>query len=182
MTRGTTSDQTAKTDRARSPVWACEVEGPLRGSALGPAGQTRPDLPLLSMVHSGPRSLRGPEPHETPGLVPPPRGLSTTLTDSAQPRSTLHFRRLGGGAVGKARGLSHAVSYVIRRRRKSEFVHFGRSACLQVAARRGTLVAMVSDGEGRAGGSRTPGLSRLCPAMTYQMDCILGAGWSLFVL
>ena len=137
---------------------------------------------VLSMVHSGPRSLRGPEPHKTPGLVPPPRGLSTTLTDSAQPRSTLHFRRLGGGAVGTARGLNHAVSYVTRRRRKSEFIHFGRSACLQVAVRRGTLVAMVSDGEGRAGGSRTPGLSRLCPAMTYQMDCILGAGWSLSVL
>uniref|UniRef100_A0A4W2CDA5 General transcription factor IIH subunit 3 n=2 Tax=Bos TaxID=9903 RepID=A0A4W2CDA5_BOBOX len=97
------------------------------------------------MVHSGPRSLRGPEPHKTPGPVPPPRGLSTTLTDSAQPRSTLHFRRLGGGAVGTARGLNHAVSYVTRRRRKSEFIHFGRSACLQVAVRRGTLVAMVSD-------------------------------------
>ena len=167
-----------KTDRARSPVWACEVEGSLRGSVLGPAGPTRPNLPLLSMVHSGPRSLRGPEPHETPGLVPPPRGLHTTLTDSAQPRSTLHFRRFGGGAVGKARG----VSYVTRRRRKSRFVHFCRSACLQVAVRRGTLVAMVSDGEGRAGGSRIPGLRRLCPAMTYQMDCILGAGWSLSVL
>ncbi|XP_055260349.1 general transcription factor IIH subunit 3 isoform X1 [Moschus berezovskii] len=76
------------------------------------------------MVPSGPRSLRGPEPHETPGVVPQPRGLRATLTDSTQPRSTLHFRRLGGGAVGKACGLSHAVSYVTRWRRKSGFVQF----------------------------------------------------------
>lgn len=79
--------------------------------------------------------------------------------------------------MGKARG----VSYDARRRRKSRFVHFCRSACLQVAVRRGTLVAMVSDGEAApaGAGSRT---KETLPGDDLQMDCILGAGWSLFVL
>lgn len=41
---------------------------------------------------------------------------------------------------------------------------------------------MVSDGEGRAGGTRTPGLHQLGPARLGQMEYMFWAGYNLFGL
>ena len=173
-------------DFSQSAAWACEVEGPRRGSALSPAGPgpARPDLPLSSMVPSGPRSPRGPGPPALRGSVPRPVWFAATDTVSTQPDSTLHFRRFGGGAVGTAPGLGGAA-FASRCGAGSRGAQEpgGILDCL-LPGRGGILAAMVSDGEGRAGRDPpTPGLGGLGLARTIQVEHYVGGRvqpvWSL---
>uniref|UniRef100_A0A8C8XS92 General transcription factor IIH subunit 3 n=6 Tax=Panthera TaxID=9688 RepID=A0A8C8XS92_PANLE len=97
------------------------------------------------MVPSGPRSPRGPGPPALPGSVPRPVWLARADTVSAQPDSTLHFRRFGGGAVGTARGLGGAA-FASRGGAGSRGAQEpgGILGCL-LPGRGGILAAMVSD-------------------------------------